>query len=364
MKNEAPLTYPTSDKFTDSYIETALWSSTDESTPSGGDPLDKNYSGKDLDSKALQQIIETCQTFKRKNADALADAIHRSGYDYEWAGDDFWRTRNGHPEGYWNRDALEAWGLGFKLTNAARACGKSVIYVGDDGKLHVNEGVKGGGERRKTYRCDSCGRVSTSMLGNDLSGCCGKATQVLFEDAVEIPIPKTELGTDFIAVVHRGKVVDILLASDRSLINVGRDLTQRAQEYIHRGKSGEVQKTKDIEVQDGNNTYLVRPVNGVPHILVRVDQSDVYASGDGLFSPYERERIIKMALGWDRGNTGTCDQLSTGGQRQAIKAIGESRGRRTSKAGLRHKFDQCRSAAKRIIELVLGRKTRKKAPQG
>lgn len=36
------------DTFTKVYIETALWSSTDESTPQGGEPLDHNYSASDI----------------------------------------------------------------------------------------------------------------------------------------------------------------------------------------------------------------------------------------------------------------------------------------------------------------------------
>ena len=87
------------------------------------------------------------------------------------------------------------------------------------------------------------------------------------EPATEIPIPKDEFGTDFVAVVYRGKVVDVLLACGRS--SVQSDLwceLVRSQQYVDNVKPGdESRKLTDIEVKHGNNVYLVRVTDGVPH---------------------------------------------------------------------------------------------------
>ena len=132
-------THPTGAKFTDSYIETALWCSTNDSTSSGGGPLDKKYSGKDLDPSTLQQIIETCRSFNREHAEILADAVCCPNYDYGCAEHDSWMTRNDHDVGYWSRDTLRDMGTGVRLSKAVLSCGETAIYVGDDGKLYTSE---------------------------------------------------------------------------------------------------------------------------------------------------------------------------------------------------------------------------------
>jgi hypothetical protein len=40
----------------DGYIAAALWSTNDESTPSGGYPLDQNYSASDIHPSTLGQM--------------------------------------------------------------------------------------------------------------------------------------------------------------------------------------------------------------------------------------------------------------------------------------------------------------------
>ena len=44
------------DAFTLAYIEAALWSSNDDSTPQGGEPLDANYGIKDIDPDTLEKM--------------------------------------------------------------------------------------------------------------------------------------------------------------------------------------------------------------------------------------------------------------------------------------------------------------------
>ena len=127
------------DAFTHAYIVAALWSSTDNSTPSGGNPLDDNYAATDIAPEALEQITQDCSRFQQAHAVLLAEAYSRysvtDGSSPEtYAGHDFWLTRQGHGAGFWDRGLGE---VGEKLTAAAHAVGGSDIYVGDDGELYV-----------------------------------------------------------------------------------------------------------------------------------------------------------------------------------------------------------------------------------
>ena len=94
----------------------------------------------------------------------------------------------------------------------------------------------------RAYICDSCGRISTVTWNNEFCNGCWKATRVLSDQATEIPIPKSEFGTDFIAVVYQGKVVDVLLPSDRTSIHTtvhecGMD--GHVQAFVDRTESGD-----------------------------------------------------------------------------------------------------------------------------
>ena len=115
------------DAFTVAYIKCALWLSNDESTPSGGVPLDENYSAEDLAPDTLAEIIADCAAFQRDNATDLSTIASSQ------AGHDFWLTRNGHGAGFWDRGLGE---LGERLSEAARKCGEVNLYVGDDEKIY------------------------------------------------------------------------------------------------------------------------------------------------------------------------------------------------------------------------------------
>ena len=52
----------------------------------------------------------------------------------DYAGHDFWLTRNGHGAGFWDRGLGEA---GKKLTDAAHAFGECNLYLGDDDVIHL-----------------------------------------------------------------------------------------------------------------------------------------------------------------------------------------------------------------------------------
>jgi hypothetical protein len=116
------------DQFTKAYIEAALWSSNDESTPEGGEPLENNYGPDDIAPETLKQIYDDCQEFQRENADDLAHGNPQRG------GHDFWLTRNGHGAGFWDGDWPDD--VGERLTDAAHRYGEVNLYVGDDGKIY------------------------------------------------------------------------------------------------------------------------------------------------------------------------------------------------------------------------------------
>jgi len=119
------------DEFTQAYIDAALWSTNDESTPEGGDPLDDNYGPDDFADAALAAIVKDCLKFQQENK---ADIGIRSGD----AGHDFWLTRNGHGCGFWDGDWPEP--MGSRLDNAAKKFGSIVLCVGDTGKIHHANG--------------------------------------------------------------------------------------------------------------------------------------------------------------------------------------------------------------------------------
>jgi hypothetical protein len=113
------------ERFVQQYLETALWSSTDED----GEPLDKSYSVTDLSADTIKQAREDCRAFIAANEDTL-DAVPA---DYSQHAHDFWLTRNHHGAGFWDR----GYGLaGDVLTKAAHAFGEVDLYVGDDGTIY------------------------------------------------------------------------------------------------------------------------------------------------------------------------------------------------------------------------------------
>lgn len=114
------------DPFTRSYMQTALWSSTDD-----GEPLDKNYKIDDISDETKAEMIADCTDFQEMAAEHLIEADDAMS---ERAGQDFWLTRNGHGAGFWDGDwPREA---GVELTRMAKSFGGVDLYVGDDGKIY------------------------------------------------------------------------------------------------------------------------------------------------------------------------------------------------------------------------------------
>lgn len=144
------------DEFTRAYIECALWSSTDESNDSGGDPIDQSFDIDDITRDALRSMAKDCRDFQKAFADLLTQASatlpcscgagddthlgHTKGcatnrtYDKEQAGHDFWLTRNRHGAGFWDRGLGE---VGDKLTTAAHSYGDSNLYINRK-RVHVS----------------------------------------------------------------------------------------------------------------------------------------------------------------------------------------------------------------------------------
>lgn len=127
------------DAFTVQYLETALWSSNDESTPEGGEPMDKNYSIEDMHNSVLLWALRECSEFFEANSEWIdSENFTGQGDAYEQAAHDFWLTRNGHGAGFWDGDWTEP--AATKLTDASKAFGECSLYIGDDGKIYHFDG--------------------------------------------------------------------------------------------------------------------------------------------------------------------------------------------------------------------------------
>lgn len=125
----------TLDTFVNSYVETALWSSTDDN----GRPLDGL--GLDVADETQDQMLTDCKAFLAQLdpiLDALDDSVIRSIPSRERIAHDFWLTRNHHGAGFWDGDYPGA--LGKQLTDIAHAFGAYTLYVGDDGKVYGMRG--------------------------------------------------------------------------------------------------------------------------------------------------------------------------------------------------------------------------------
>jgi hypothetical protein len=136
------------DEFFSAYIEAALWSSTDNADDNGGDPLDRNYGADDIAPETLDKMRADCAAFlNHKLGGRLVAIAERLYADGEWAlpggadcsiaeyaGHDFWLTRNGHGCGYWDGEWPK--GVAEGLDKLAHEFGSFDLYVGDDGLIH------------------------------------------------------------------------------------------------------------------------------------------------------------------------------------------------------------------------------------
>lgn len=115
------------DEFTRAYMVCALWSTNDESTPSGGEPMDANYDITDIEEKTAAVMIADCAKFQAENAEDIEGRASQ-------AGNDFWLTREGHGAGFWETpDWPEE--AGKRLTAAAKAFGEFPLFA-ENGKIY------------------------------------------------------------------------------------------------------------------------------------------------------------------------------------------------------------------------------------
>lgn len=117
-------------EFVDAYIACALWSTNDESTPDGGEPLDANYNADSIDPQTRFAMTIDCQVFIETHKDHLVD------YPATNAGHDFWLSRNGHGAGFFDHD-FGTREQGDALQIAARKFEECNLYVGDDNVLYI-----------------------------------------------------------------------------------------------------------------------------------------------------------------------------------------------------------------------------------
>jgi len=117
------------DRFFDSYLTTALWSSNDESDESGGEPFDANYSVSDFAPETKEHLRDEAQDFYDKyNAHWKDDGL---------AGHDFWLTRNGHGAGFWDKEDKYGEADAALLTKASKKYGEENLYLDDEGQIRA-----------------------------------------------------------------------------------------------------------------------------------------------------------------------------------------------------------------------------------
>jgi hypothetical protein len=110
------------------YMETALWSSTDDEDV----PLDRDHSTGDITKETKKAMLSDCQAFHDQNKDLLENP--EAPWPADQAGHEFWLTRNGHGSGFWDSDygtdeSREA------LTKACKEFGEVHLYV-QRGKIY------------------------------------------------------------------------------------------------------------------------------------------------------------------------------------------------------------------------------------
>ena len=133
MDNERAHLVKSFDHFTGGYLDAALFTSTDNRTASGGEPLSKNYSWEDFHIDTLKRMQKDCEDFQKraKNALETLELESREG------GMMFWYSRNGHGTGFWDvkdwrNEYAEAWGE--MLHKLAKAYGPYDLYIADSGR--------------------------------------------------------------------------------------------------------------------------------------------------------------------------------------------------------------------------------------
>ncbi len=115
------------------YLETALWSSTDDNDM----PLDKLYGVKDFHEDSVSQAKKQLILFfnaAHENLFAGETGSLKDIDSLERLANRFWLTRNRHGTGFFDSDYFKP--IRKILTDLAHAYGECSVYLGDDEKLH------------------------------------------------------------------------------------------------------------------------------------------------------------------------------------------------------------------------------------
>jgi len=108
------------------YLETALWSSSDDSD----EPFDQNYGINDIAQKSIAQAKKDLADFLMKAKKSLPKDV-----DLSSVGHDFWLSRSGHGSGFFDADYLED-DQQKTLQALAGKFREITPVIGDDGKIH------------------------------------------------------------------------------------------------------------------------------------------------------------------------------------------------------------------------------------
>ena len=125
------------------YMTAALWSTLGDDEDCT--PLDEKYEPRDIDADTMLEMFVDCRDFLRFNRVEIEVYISQHNRSFsiarelrldalEYAGHDFWLTRNGHGAGFWDRGYGEC---GDRLSAAARVYGECYLYAGDDNKIYA-----------------------------------------------------------------------------------------------------------------------------------------------------------------------------------------------------------------------------------
>jgi hypothetical protein len=119
------------DDFTQGYLEALLFFEEPEE-------LDQSWFIEDIEAQSLQQIIEDCRKFQKDNSELLIEYYEKiitiNSTPEEYAGHDFYLTRQHHGAGFWDR------GLGYlgkELAKASQVFKELCVEQGDNGKIYV-----------------------------------------------------------------------------------------------------------------------------------------------------------------------------------------------------------------------------------
>ncbi|RUP37982.1 MAG: hypothetical protein EKK63_13835 [Acinetobacter sp.] len=119
------------DAFTKAYITAMFF------TELGEDNL-KDAGLPEISTELMEKIEKDCAEFQAKAGELISDEFchYKECPTIDYAGHDFWLTRNHHGCGFWEKhDWAEP--ASTKLTELAHSFGQMDVYLGDDGKIYA-----------------------------------------------------------------------------------------------------------------------------------------------------------------------------------------------------------------------------------